>query len=322
MLPDSQTRGRLAPSPTGALHLGNARSLVLTWLAARVGGGWIELRIEDLDAPRVQRGSTKSILEDLAWLGIDWDSGPRFQADRLEEFRAARDQLAAAGQIYPCICSRRDIQEAASAPHATQEGPVYPGTCRGRFADLEAARTASSDGQVAWRFAVPEQSIVAWHDLFAGPQSFAVSADLGDFVVWKKDDEPAYQLAVVVDDARSKINQVVRGDDLLPSAARQILLYQALGFAAPDWLHLPLVLDSSGRRLAKRSGDTTLAALREHGVTATQLLQWVAQTSGIEVSGSPQSVADLLPGFCWEQVPREAVRLAECDVLRSHRTDG
>lgn len=321
MLPASQLRGRLAPSPTGALHLGNARSFVLTWLAARAQEGWLELRIEDLDAPRVQAGSVDSILADLRWLGLDWDSGPRYQAERLPEFRAARDQLVAAGQVYPCVCSRRDIQAAASAPHAGEEGPVYPGTCRGRFPSLAAAQAASADGRVAWRFAVPAGRVVSWRDQFAGPQSFAVAPELGDFVVWKKDDEPAYQLAVVVDDAQAGINQVVRGDDLLPSAARQILLYEALGQAPPEWVHLPLVLDSDGRRMAKRSGDTTLESLRDQGVTAEQLLSWIAQVSGMELSGSPQSAADLLPGFSWDRVPREAVRWAGGSSILSFGTN-
>lgn len=303
----STVRGRLAPSPTGALHLGNVRSFVLTWLLARKRGGWIELRIEDLDAPRVREGAVEGLLDDLAWLGLDWDAGPRYQAGRVEEFRSRLQRLAEAGLAYPCICTRRDIESAASAPHAGDEGPIYPGTCRGRFRTVAQAQEASADGRVAWRFAIPEGSVVSWQDRVAGAQSYQVAERLGDFVIWKKDDEPAYQLAVVVDDGLVAINQVVRGDDLLPSAARQILLHEALGQQVPEWWHLPLVLDASGKRMAKRTGDDTLQSLRAAGHSASQVLQWVAAVSGLESACRVQTAADLLPGFDPDALPREAV---------------
>ena len=303
----SSPRARLAPSPTGVLHLGNARSFVLAWLAARSEGAWLQLRIEDLDGPRVRAGATESILEDFAWLGLDWDSGPLTQADRVDEFQTVLDQLHQQGQAYPCICSRRDIEQAASAPHAGEEGLIYPGTCRGRFATLAQAQAASTDGRVAWRFAVPPGQTVSWIDEVAGPQSYLPSSQLGDFVIWKKDAEPAYQLAVVVDDIAAGINQVLRGDDLLPSTARQLLLYEALGHAPPRWLHVPLVVGTDGRRLAKRHGDTSLRHLRACGVSASQVLCWIARVSGIGVEEQPQSARALLPGFDLAALPRQAV---------------
>ena len=303
----SSVRGRLAPSPTGALHMGNVRSFVLTWLAARSCNGWIELRIEDLDTPRVREGAVEGMLDDLVWLGLDWDDGPRFQAQRVAEFRSRLEWLADQDLAYPCICSRRDIEAAASAPHAGEEGPVYPGTCRGRFGSVEEAKKASADGRVAWRFAVPQVRVVQWSDRIAGAQRFDVPAQLGDFVIWKKDDEPAYQLAVVVDDGLAGINQVVRGDDLLPSTARQILLHEALQQDAPEWWHLPLVHDEDGRRMAKRTGDATLQALRGQGGSVEQVLGWVAETSGIRLASAPRCAADLLAGFDPDRVPRSAV---------------
>lgn len=299
-------RARLAPSPTGVLHLGNARSFVLAWLEARAARGQVLLRIEDLDGPRVRPGSFESILEDLRWLGLDWDEGPVGQRDRIAEYRAVLEAWHQRGWVYPCVCTRRDIETAASAPHAGEEGPLYPGTCRGRFASAAEAADQSSK-PVAWRFAVPSGACVRFVDGIAGEQEFQVDEQLGDFVVWKKDDEPAYQLAVVLDDARAAINQVLRGDDLLPSAARQELLYRCLDQPAPEWLHVPLVVGADGKRLAKRHGDTSLRALRAEGFSASQVLTWIAHSSGIQGCHAPQSAAELLPGYRRAAIPREPV---------------
>lgn len=299
-------RGRLAPSPTGVLHLGNARSFLLAWLDVRAQQGQLLLRIEDLDGPRIQSGAAESILEDLAWLGLDWDEGPVTQRDRLKEYRAVLGAWHRAGLVYPCVCTRRDVEAAASAPHAGNEGPIYPGTCRGRFTDAESAHAATGK-PVAWRFAVAEASTVQFEDAIAGTQQFRVDEALGDFVVWKKDDEPAYQLAVVVDDASSSINQVLRGDDLLPSAARQALLYAALGAPSPLWLHVPLVIGSDGRRLAKRHGDTSLRSLRESGINASQVLAWCARVSGITLQNTPMRAHDLLAGYRRACIPKQPV---------------
>jgi glutamyl-tRNA synthetase len=299
-------RGRLAPSPTGVLHLGNARSFLLAWLELRSVGGQIVLRIEDLDGPRIRSGAEEAILEDFAWLGLDWDEGPFRQRDRIGEYRAVLETWHRAGLVYPCVCTRRDIEAAASAPHAGEEGPVYPGTCRGLYPDAASARRASGQA-VAWRFHAPPGTVVSIHDQIAGQKRFRVDQELGDFVVWKKDDEAAYQLAVVVDDARLGINQVLRGDDLLPSAARQELLYQAMGAAVPAWLHVPLVVGTDGRRLAKRHGDTSLRHLRNEGYTAREVLQWCARVSGIVLDTPASCAADLLADYRRALIPRTPV---------------
>lgn len=301
-------RGRLAPSPTGVLHLGNARTFLLAWLAIRSRGGEVLLRVEDLDGPRVRPGAAAAAVADLAWLGLDWDEGPVFQRPRLAIYEAALAALREAGVVYPCTCSRRDVQQAASAPHAGEEGPVYPGTCRGRWPDAAAARAATGR-EPCWRFAVPPGTTVAFQDRFRGPCSWAVDRELGDFVVWKRDGEPAYQLAVVVDDADQGVTEVLRADDLLPSTARQILLYRALGRTPPTFAHVPLVVGRDGRRLAKRHGDTTLARCRAAGLPPGRVLALLARWSGLPVPATADALrpADLLPAFSLDRVPREPV---------------
>jgi len=298
--------GRLAPSPTGALHLGNARSFLLAWLDARARGGRVLLRIEDLDGPRVKKGAAAGVQEDLAWLGLDWDEGPLFQKERLPVYQEALEDLIAAGRAYPCTCTRRDVETAASAPHPGEEGPRYPGTCRGRFRDAKEARRASGR-EPCWRFAVPEASRIAWRDRLRGPCAFQVARELGDFVLWKKDGLPAYQLAVVVDDAEQGVTEVVRGDDLLPSTARQLLLYEALHLAPPSFAHVPLVVGPDGLRLAKRHGDTTLRRFRAMGAAPEELVGWLAASAGLAPPGRRLRPADLMEGFSLERVPKEPV---------------
>jgi len=308
-------RGRLAPSPTGVLHLGNARTFLLAWLDARHRGGEILLRVEDLDGPRVRPGAAAAAIRDLRWLGLDWDLGPVFQRPRLAVYREALERLAAAGRVYPCTCTRRDVEQAASAPHAGEEGPVYPGTCRGRWPDAEAARRATGQ-EPCWRFAVPPGTVVAFADRFRGGCRYRVDRELGDFVVRKRGGEPAYQLAVVVDDAGQGVSDVLRADDLLPSTARQILLYRALGLRPPRFAHTPLVVGRDGRRLAKRHGDTTLARCRAAGLGPGRVLDLLARWSGLPVPHAIEELrpADLLPGFALERVPREPA-LWEPDLL-------
>ncbi|CAA9376634.1 MAG: Glutamyl-Q tRNA(Asp) synthetase, partial [uncultured Phycisphaerae bacterium] len=218
---------RLAPSPTGALHLGNARTFLVNWALARRLGWRVVLRIEDLDGPRVKRGADQAAIDDLRWLGIDWDYGPVRQSDRSALYHSAADRLVAAGLAYPCACTRKEVELAASAPHAEDGSAVYPGTCRGRFASVAEARAATGR-EPAVRFRVPddaEAAVVGWDDQFLGRR--AVDARrLGDFVIAKADGTAAYQLAVVVDDADAGVTQVVRGDDLVDSTPRQILLYR------------------------------------------------------------------------------------------------
>ncbi len=247
-------RGRLAPSPTGYLHLGHARTFRIA--QQRAAGGTLVLRIEDLDAGRCRPEYEEAIETDLRWFGLEWQEGPYRQSERLEFYRAAWRRLKASGAIYPCRCTRRDVQAAAGAPHAEDAEPIYPGTCRG--AAIESTNTN-------WRFAVPDGAAVEWTDLGAGPQRYVAGKDFGDFLIWRRDGVPAYQLAVVVDDAAMGITEVVRGEDLLLSTAQQILLYRALGLTPPAFYHCPLVTDQEGRRLSKRRGSHSLRDLREAG---------------------------------------------------------
>ncbi|MBM3961253.1 MAG: tRNA glutamyl-Q(34) synthetase GluQRS [Planctomycetes bacterium] len=296
--------GRLAPSPTGALHLGNARTFLLAWLSVRSRGGTLLLRIEDIDGPRVKPEATAATIADLRWLGLDWDGEVVVQSERLDRYRAAADRLVAHGRAYPCVCTRSEIEDAASAPHeAGDDGPVYPGTCRGRFADLAAARAATGR-EPALRFRV-DVAAVPFDDGFAGAQQGRVR---GDFVVQKRDGGPAYQLAVVVDDAAQGVSDVLRADDLLPSTPRQMLLYDALGVPAPRFVHVPLVVGADGRRLAKRHGDTSLLAFRRAGVASEQLVGHLAHLCGLRPRGGRCTPRDLLAGFDLAAVPRGPVR--------------
>jgi glutamyl-tRNA synthetase len=302
---------RLAPSPTGALHLGNARTFMANWLLARQGGWRILLRIEDLDGPRIKRGADKQAIDDLKWLGIDWDEGPVYQSTRKAKYDLAIDRLIAEGAAYSCICSRRDARLAAAAPHEEdsaqdQGSAVYPGTCRGRFANIaEAARCAGHAPAI--RFRVPE-GVVEFEDRFAGRVHIDAPRELGDFVIRKADGTAAYQLAVVVDDAEAKVTQVVRGSDLLRSTAWQILLYDALGLAAyrPQYTHLPLVVGPDGRRLAKRHGDTRLSHYRDRGVPASRVIALMARWLNIECDGA-QKAGDLVGRFDLDRLSRAPI---------------
>jgi glutamyl-tRNA synthetase len=286
--------GRLAPSPTGHLHVGHARSFILAWLSARSQGGRIVLRIEDLDVQRCRPELVDDCVRDLEWLGLDWDVGPRLQSSGLEAILASAELLVHEGLAYPCVCSRADAKASASAP---QEGVVewrYPGTCRGRFRSRTEAIEITGK-PAALRFRV-ESGIVRVHDGFAGTHEFDVSQDVGDFPILRKDTSPSYQLAVVVDDARDQVTEVLRGDDLLASAARQQLLYQALDLKIPRWVHVPLVTTAHGRRLAKRADDVSLGWLRQQGIDPRAIVAWVAGSIGCHCEG-PATVRELLGGF-------------------------
>lgn len=294
----------MAPSPTGVLHLGNARTFLLAWLSVRARGGTLLLRIEDIDGPRVKPGAAGQVVEDLRWLGLDWDGEVVVQSARRARYEAAAQRLVAAGLAYPCVCTRKEVDEAASAPHEPGlDGPVYPGTCRGRFAGVAEARAATGRDP-ALRFAVPVEA-VPFVDGFRGPEAGRIA---GDFVVQKRDGDPAYQLAVVVDDAAQGVTEVLRADDLLPSTPRQLLLYRALGLCAPAFVHVPLVVGGDGLRLAKRHGDTSLRHLRAAGVCAERLVGWLAATCGLRPEGTACRPGDLLQGFGLDRVPRGPVR--------------
>lgn len=279
-------RGRLAPSPTGYLHLGHARTFWTAQERTRAAGGTLLLRNEDLDRARCRPEYAQAMLEDLRWFGFDWQEGPDCggphapydQSARLELYRAAFARLRATGLLYPCLCSRRDIAEAAGAPHEGPSAgggdePLYPGTCRGEAlpAAERARRAALPRGGYNWRFRVPDGRRLAFNDNACGKQEAECGAAFGDFVVWRKDDLPSYQLAVVVDDAAMGITEVVRGADLLQSTFRQLLLYDALQLSAPGFHHCPLMLDAAGVRLAKRHDALSLRALRAAGRTPESL---------------------------------------------------
>jgi glutamyl-tRNA synthetase len=296
---------RLAPSPTGALHLGNARTFLINWLLARRDAWKILLRIEDLDGPRVKAGADAQSIDDLRWLGLDWDGAPIYQSARAEVYRTAINGLLSVGLAYPCVCTRREAESASSAPHAEDHSNVYPGTCRGRFASVEeAAQFAGRPPAI--RFRMPDRTI-QFHDEFRGPQSFDGNR-LGDFVIAKGDGTAAYQLAVVVDDAEMLITDVLRGDDLLESAARQIVLYEALGWTTriPRWWHVPLVIGVDGRRLAKRHGDTRLSHYRGNGVSPNRILALLGRWCGIDC-GREATLTELLARFDIRALPRQPI---------------
>jgi glutamyl-tRNA synthetase len=303
-------RGRLAPSPTGAQHIGNARSYLIAWLSARSRNGSLPLRIEDIDSPRVKADAADLIRQDLTWLGLDWDGDPVVQSRRLALYEDALHKLQQRDLVYPCTCTRSDVAQAASAPHAGQEGPAYPGTCAHRTVADAATLTGRP---FAWRFRVGQ--LPAFADGYRGfvrPDPVAA----GDFVVWKSAGSPAYQLAVVVDDADMGVTEVVRGDDLIPSTPRQLLLYEALGLDPPQFAHVPLVVGPDGRRLAKRHGDTRLAALREAGVRPEALIGLLAWSCGWTASPTPIGARELLPHYRLDAIPPRPFVLTP-ELLRS-----
>ena len=283
-------RGRLAPSPTGLLHVGHARTF---WIAAQraiENRGTLILRNEDLDPQRSRPEFARAMVEDLRWLGIRWSEGPDCggpygpysQSERRAHYLEAWRRLRRGGFLYPCTCSRKDLALAASAPNDADndDEPVYPGTCRDRNDAAEFTEPAGMN----WRFRVPEGEVVEFADLNLGRQRYVAGSDFGDFLVWRRDDVPAYQLAVVVDDAAMRITEIVRGADLLKSTARQLLLmralgyapistYAQLGYAAPDYFHCELVRDATGARLAKRHDALSIRHLRESGLTAEKVLE-------------------------------------------------
>ncbi len=264
-------RGRLAPSPTGYLHLGHARTFWKAQQRAREFGGTLILRNEDLDRSRCRAEFVSAMLEDLRWFGFEWAEGPDCggpfapyeQSARAQWYRDAFERLQRLGVIYPCTCSRQEVTRAAQAPNAGDDEPIYPGTCRPQNKPVHTA----TERLAAWRFQVPDGEIIAFDDSGQGPQQFVAGQDFGDFIVWRHDRVPSYQLAVVTDDSAMHISEVVRGNDLLRSTARQILLYRALGLVVPKFYHCELVTDETGVRLAKRHDSLSLRAMREQGLT-------------------------------------------------------
>ncbi len=294
--------GRLAPSPTGAQHLGNARTFLMAWLLARRTNSPIWLRIEDLETPRVKEWATQQAIEDLLWLGLDWDdislAGDTknyiLQTERLQRYEPILNDLQKRELVYPCTCSRSQIEAISAAPHELNlDGPVYPGTCSSNSVH-DAKALVEKQIPFAWRFRIPSIP-KEFVDQFAGLQKIEnLHRQLGDFIVARASGAIAYQLAVVVDDHDMKVEQVVRGDDLLISTFRQLAIYNALEWTAPQFCHLPLVVGMDGRRLAKRHGDTRLSTYRDAGIRPESIIGMLAYRSGLIDQFHPISAKELL----------------------------
>ncbi len=296
-------RGRLAPSPTGFLHLGNAWAFLLAWLACRSRNGKLVLRMEDIDPDRSRPAYAEAIIRDLHWLGLDWDEGPDaggafgpyVQSSRMALYAQALERLAAGGHTYPCYCTRKELRTLAGAPHVGDAGAAYPGTCRNlspeRRAELE-----SAGRRPCLRLRCPAGTYT-FEDALSGPLSMTLEDCGGDFALRRSDGVIAYQLAVVVDDGEMGITQVVRGDDLLVSTPRQLALLDLLGYPRPEYMHLPLLCDAEGERLAKRHAGLTLAELRDAGVSPASAVGYLAARAGLRERAAPLSPQELLPNF-------------------------
>jgi glutamyl-tRNA synthetase len=291
--------------------LGHARTFLVAWWRARNVGGRLLMRLEDLDGPRAKPEFAEAALRDLAWLGLDWDGPDYVQSTGLAEISAAAADLEQRGLAYACVCSRGDVRSMQSAPQLGDTEPRYVGTCRGKFASIALAEKESGK-PAGLRLTVPDGSITVKDELL-GDRRFDVQAEVGDFLIAKRDRAPAYQLAVVVDDARQGVTEVVRGEDLFPSAARQRLLQQALGLPLVRYVHVPLVLDETGRRLAKREDDLSLQALREGGTDPRAIVAWAAKSCGI--AGAERITARVaLINFALAKIPREPLILDAATV--------
>lgn len=317
--------GRLAPSPTGALHLGNARTFLLTWLSIRQQAGTLILRIEDIDSARVKPGAVQSVIQDLKWLGLDWDFGPSrepvlrngvpcFQSQRLPRYRQVLQTLIDDQKVYPCSCSRSQIaQQSASAPHEpawTQlEGPVYAGTCRKAYFESGRLLQLHDENRAALRWAF-DPGQVSWSDGLHGLQSACPLLQLGDFVIGRGNGQPSYQLAVVVDDYDMAVTEIVRGDDLMLSTYRQQAILRHLQWPAPKYYHVPLMHAAGGQRLAKRQGDS-ITFLRERGISPEAVVGYLAYTAGLTDRPHPMPARELIGSLDWQKLSLTAFTLSE-----------
>jgi len=308
---ESPTRiTRLAPSPTGALHLGNARTFLINYLMARRRGWTILMRMEDLDSPRVKPWAAEQAIEDLQWMGLTWDRTVAKQSDRTDAYRAALEKLAESNDAYPCVCSRKDIQQAGGAPHLDDHVTIYPGTCRGKYESAEQA--AELTGRLAaWRVRIGDEPVV-FEDHFSGRNEIDLARTCGDFVIFRNEGMAGYQLAVVIDDAEQGVDAIVRGDDLLDSAARQIHLRKLLGIGPePEYWHVPLVTGTDGHRLAKRHGDTRLSHYRETGVSVNRMLGLLGFLCGLTDRPREMDMPELLEVFDFSKLPPGQVAFDE-----------
>lgn len=289
-------KGRFAPSPTGRMHLGNVFSALLSWLSAKSQGGTWLLRIEDIDPQRSKQEYAELIMDDLHWLGLDWDEGPYYQSERGDIYEHYLKQLTDNGLTYPCYCTRADIL-ATQAPHESDGRVVYKGTCRNLAPGVKT-------GPAAIRMKVPSEGkgILSFTDGHYGMQTIDLTTHCGDFIVRRKDGAWAYQLAVVVDDALMGINEVVRGCDLLLSSPQQIYLAQQLGFAPPHFTHLPLLCNKQGQRLSKRDQSLDMAALRTSN-TPEEIIGLLAHAAGLQQSNEPITAQELVGEFSWDKIP-------------------
>jgi len=308
--PGTAEAGRYAPSPSGPLHIGNLRTALISWLAARSRGAPFVLRIEDLDRTRSRPEHERSQLADLAALGLDWDGPLMRQSERLKAHREAFERLREAGRVYPCWCTRADVLEAASAPHEALDARRYPGTCRHLSAAERQRRARESGREPAWRLDGRGER-VRFDDLLSGPYEGLVD----DVVLWRADDTPAYGLAVVVDDDAQSVGEVVRGDDLIDATPSQILLAEILGLTRPAYLHVPLVLGPEHRRLAKRDGAITLQERLAAGESVAEIVGWMARSAGLAGADEPVTLEALVSTFEPQRLAREPVVLPPAGSL-------
>ena len=318
-------RGRLAPSPTGLLHLGNAWSFLLAWLEVRAVGGEVLLRMEDIDPQRSRWEFADAIVKDLLWLGLDWDFGPGaedppddlgpfLQSRRGPIYAAILERLEARNLTYPCFCSRKELRNMAGAPHIDDRGAPYPGTCR-NLSRAQRQRFMAEGRHFCIRLRCPDET-VRFEDAIWGPQCQTLDACGGDFALRRSDGVVAYHLAAAADDAHMGITHVLRGRDILPSTPRQILLLRLLGQTIPQYAHTPLLLDAEGQRLAKRHKSLSLRALREAGAEPRQVIGLLGYLAGLHPSPSPATPGNLLPRFSLARLPRHDIRLSPAVLSR------
>lgn len=298
--------GRFAPTPSGRLHLGNLLCALLAYLSARHAGGRFLLRIEDLDAPRCPKRLCDAAIQDLTWLGITWDEPPLFQSERGEIYQRYARQLEQKGLLYPCFCTRAQLH-AAAAPNRGDDNPVYAGTCAHLSPEEIAERMKMRCPAI--RLRVPDETISIW-DCHYGEYSEYMPRDCGDFIIRRSDGLFGYQLAVVVDDALSGVNEVVRGHDILASTPRQVYIQRMLGFDTPSYIHIPLLEDADGRRLAKRDRDMDLTSLAKR-FSREDILGMLAYSAGILEEERPAAMGELIDVFDWKNVKKEDIRLGK-----------